>query len=54
MQYYLNLDTVQSLYSTPLYNTYLDITLSCCGSQMFLAMDVILRRNYRKMTIIGK
>ena len=28
--------TVQSQYSTPCYNTDLDITWSCCGSLMFL------------------
>ena len=27
--------TVQSLYNTPHYNTDLDITWSCCGSQIF-------------------
>ena len=30
---------VQSLYNTPLYQTNLDITRSCCGSRYFLTME---------------
>ena len=30
-----NNNTMQSLYNTPNYNMDLDITLSCCGSQIF-------------------
>ena len=40
---------LQSFYSIPPYNTDLDITQSCCGSQFFY--HGILQRNYRKMTI---
>ena len=29
--------TVQPLYNTPYYNSDLDITWSCCGSQIFLS-----------------
>ena len=42
--------TVQSLYNTPCCNRNWDITQSCCGSQSFY--HGILRRNYRKMTIL--
>ena len=35
---FLDLYTVKSLYKTPHYNTYLDITWSCCGSQNFLLL----------------
>ena len=31
--------TVQSLYNTPHYNTDLDITWSCCGSQIIFTME---------------
>ena len=40
---------VQSFYNTSSYNTELDVTRSCCGSQIFY--HGILQRNYRKMTI---
>ena len=43
-------DIVKSLYNETRYNIDLDITLSCCGSQIF--NNGILQRNYRKMTII--
>ena len=43
--------TVQSLYNMPHYDTDLDITLSCCGSQIFYRNHVILQRIYRKRTI---
>ena len=46
----LKLHTVQSLYNAPHYNTVLDITQSCSGSQMFFNHE-LLQRNYRKMTI---
>ena len=41
--------TVQSLYNTPPYNTDMDITQLCCGSQFFY--HGFLQRNYRKMTM---
>ena len=41
--------TVKSLYNISSYNTDLDITWSCCGSQMFY--NRIFQRNYRKMTV---
>ena len=41
--------TVQTLYNILHYNTDLDITRPCCGSQTF--DHWILQRNYRKMTI---
>ena len=40
---------VQSLYKTLHYKMDLDITRSCCGSQVF--NHGILPKNYRKMTI---
>ena len=52
---------LHSFYNTPCYNTALDITWSCCGSQIFSSWNLqrnyrkrtigILHRNYRKMTI---
>ena len=41
--------TVQSLYNTPHYYMYLDLTQLCCDSHFFY--HGILQRNYRKMTI---
>ena len=37
---------VQSLYITPSYNMDLDITLMCCGSQLFLPWN--FTRNYKE------
>ena len=42
-------NTVQLLYNTPHYSMDLDITWSCCGSQIFY--HGILQRNYKKITI---
>ena len=33
------LNTMQSLYSTPLYNTDMNIPGSCCSSQIFLPLN---------------
>ena len=44
---YIKVNTVQSLYNTSCYNTDLDITWSCCGSQIYSNMEFYKR-------IIGK
>ena len=43
------IETAQCLYNRSCYNTDLDITRSCCGSQLFLPWN--LQRNSWKMTI---
>ena len=41
--------SVQSHYNTPYYNTDLDMTWSCCGSQIFLPIE--FHKEFMKMTI---
>ena len=50
--YHINVSTVKSFYKKPHYNTDLDITWSCCGSQIFLPCGIV-QKNYRKKTING-